>query len=390
MSKSSIIGLLIIMSLLSSIGYAYYSKIIPSTEQIQVLTPDKWFGVENTEDPSQWTTILSRTNLQGWNFTVHRIAFNWDDINLYSNIESCLTLMDSYRIKAVLDAHYVSGHQLIKFGSEQWFINWEQMVTHFKNDSRIIAWEIFNEAFPQYADSSIGGDGTGTNTALHVEALMKAQYDCSVRIRVIDPTRPIIWFPHYLSEEGGTTRWTPLSSPSGINYVSKISNIILTWHMYSYGSKSTLSDLQSQLNYKLPQIIDLSKAYPIWLGETAWHETSAGGAVDPVIEAQYVALILKVGREHGWGFNYWAYRINHYAPVNTYPSTSADAIIRASEYQSLNMKLRVSGTSLVNDNGTVTLISTTVDIMNLIKDTLQLMILQECNLMVGTVLRFIL
>ena len=300
-----------------------------------ILTSDKWFGVENTGDPSQWTTILSRTNSQGWNFTVHRIAFNWDDANLYSNIESCLTLIDSYGIKVVLDAHYVSGHQLVKFGSEQWFTNWETMVTYFKNDKRVIAWEIFNEAFPQYADSSIGGDGTGTNTVLHVEALMKAQYDCSVRIRVIDPIRPIIWFPHYLSEENETTRrWTPLSSPYGVNYVSKISNIILTWHMYSYGSKSTLVDLQSQLNYKLPQIVDLSKAYPVWLGETAWHEASAGGASNPVIEAQYVALILKAGREHGWGFNYWAYRINHYAPVSTYPETSADVIIRASGYVS--------------------------------------------------------
>ena len=37
-----------------------------------ILTSDKWFGVENTGDPSQWTTILSRTNSQGWNFTVHK------------------------------------------------------------------------------------------------------------------------------------------------------------------------------------------------------------------------------------------------------------------------------------------------------------------------------
>jgi hypothetical protein len=303
------------------------NSITPPKTITQVDT-SSWTGfamsVENRENLDMWTSALDKGSK--WGFTVIRVPFLFP-ID-YANMDQILALIDQHGAKAILDFHCLVQYPAAnKIGTVGFISDWVEVVNHYKNDTRVLGWEIANEPDPTQWDTSI------VTSYDHIKALT----DVVDAIRAIDPSRVIIWPP--------SSFWGDTNIPQGLIR----DNIVLSTHPYSYGDKSTWAELKVIADYRISQIAKYENQFSgVWVGEIECHP---GGATNPELEKQYVVYMLSWSLSNGHGFNYWKYG-------NTYDDggQNPDEIISLA-YADSGISLPVTTTAI----STVSMITTTVE-----------------------------
>ena len=176
-----------------------------------------WYGFgENWLRVSEWQAGLAKLAAAGgWGFNVIRFGIyepndtdtpgggSNDPAAGYAYQESVISMIASYGMKVVLDYHWNYGNGQY-FGSSNWLKYWQSMATHYKNDPRIMAFELFNEAWPDYL--AAGGGFSG---------VLDAYAACTDKVRAIDPTRTVVWqlWPDLKDLGFGMERWEETTGP---------------------------------------------------------------------------------------------------------------------------------------------------------------------------------
>ena len=248
----------------------------------------KWFGfaksVESSKDVAAWESALKVGDK--WRFNVIRVPFLFSTLDT-AVMDKILTLIASHGAKAVLDFHCLEQYTSDpKLGSQALVDAWVKLVTHYKDDTRIVAWQIVNEPSAGCLDPTIKGNNTAIMNALSV--LVDA-------IRRVDPVRPIVWPP--------SSFWGDGALPAA----NKRSNVILDIHPYPYGGKTNWVDLQTIADWR----INKAKGYvssgqfdDVWCGE---FENNKRGSADPKLQLQYAVYMMQACVKEDFGFSLWKY-----------------------------------------------------------------------------------
>ena len=135
-----------------------------------------------------------------WKCNTARLAFAFADAPVSGDGTHChsmydedkmdrvIEIFDSYDIKVILDNHNWGDHAKY-VGSTAWVNNWKAIATHYKGDSRIAGFNIFNE--PGKATWATSGPLGSIDTKEEFIQVCGYLID---QIRAIDPTRTI-YFP---------------------------------------------------------------------------------------------------------------------------------------------------------------------------------------------------
>jgi len=174
-------------------------------------------------------------------------------------LSKVLTFLDSYGIKAILDLHNYRDMRG-DFGSQKWFENWRRLAEHFKDDSRIAAYELFNEPGPNTWDASVADKMD----------VLKAYAELTDIIHSVDPNRIVIWpSKAYLPYAYDLDRFAETVKP----YLKP--NVVFTVHRW-YRSSQSIFDVWTvkQISYiTVNYLIELRRKLnvPCWLGEFGSH-----------------------------------------------------------------------------------------------------------------------
>ena len=260
---------------------------------------------------SKWSSLLSKADK--WKFNTVRLAFRFPKspstsntaittVN-YETLDNLLELLDSKGVKAIMDLHnYEDMYDY--FGSDSWIQHWIQFSQKYKGDSRIIAYELFNEAFGSTWD----------------EAKIKTKADvarafarCTDAIRQIEPKRTVLWGAPYFDYQ----------IPSD----AVRENVIYYAHAWTWGSAvENVADALEKAESKISRWNSFIQTYNIknfWLGEFGLR----GGSGYDASEAFCLSLI-NWCVEHGYGFNLWLYHNSHHIGNTNY----YDALLEKSDY----------------------------------------------------------
>jgi hypothetical protein len=104
------------------------------------------------------------------------------DILDFAKMDWVLGFLAEHGVKSILDCHNyddMSGD----FGSQRLIQDWQSVAMHYKNDPRVVAYELFNEPFNVTWSASV-------QTKLDV---VKTYVDLTNTVRQIDPQRIVIW-----------------------------------------------------------------------------------------------------------------------------------------------------------------------------------------------------
>ena len=326
MSKSSIIGLLIILVLFSSIGYAYYNKIIPNIGNIRSFqyvdgsrirdengNEIMWRGAggsylfHTTGDAYQtaWQNHIS--NMQYMGFNTFRLAFSFADsagghnadILNFTKLDWILDFLDDYNIKVILDLHnYLDMAE--DFGSQKLVNDWVAVATRYSNESRIVAYELFNEPYE--------GSGTWATNITSTEDVFNEYKRLRNAVYNVDPNHIVIFqSKNYMP----INFWT---------YRDQIpNNVVFTHHEWWTNENDQIilfgAENLSLRTISYPMYMREQLNRPFWLGEFG---TDNGGNHYPFdntnLEDQVCEQLLYRCEEYVEGWNLW-----QGSNLNSYP-----------------------------------------------------------------------
>ena len=286
---------------------------------------DQWIGIGSDWRILNKPTSLSLDNvlnlwktdiedrMQKWSFNTVRLGFAFPDagdttrhVIDYTELDQVLDLFDSYEIKVILDLHNYEDMEGY-FGSDAWINSWVELASNYREDDRIIAYEIFNEPFGQDKasrintwDSSITGGGSGIDD--DSEGVASALAECVDAIRATGDNHTIVypdpwWFRPSIAEV-----YDPLTF---LNSSYSRENIVVTMHPWFLWENQTLPKMNEFFLGQVEKFEAWTEYYPIWIGEF--------GAASPhekpwITQKTLCEQIVNYAISEGIGFNFWITR----------------------------------------------------------------------------------
>jgi len=248
-----------------------------------------------------WRDLLRKA--ERWNFNTFRLSFRFPEAPAtthslldYKKLNEVLNLLSVHGIKAVLDCHNWRDHYGW-FGSDEWINSWVELASVFKGDSRILAYELFNEPCRDTWCPSI------TST----EGVARAFAKATDAVRQVDSARTVVWadpFDYY----GGSV---PEDTRRG--------NVIYAFH--GWIDTSNVSAAKMYAFRKAKQMDDWERIYghgSAWLGEFGTF-----GEYDWEAQKTFAVTLINRCLESDIGFCWWTYSSN--------PEV-ASAVLRSSSY----------------------------------------------------------
>jgi hypothetical protein len=173
----------------------------------------------------------------------------------HNKLDQILDFLDEHGIKTVLDCHNYKD-MYGDFGSQKLIDDWMEVAKHYRGDSRIVAYELFNEPFSSTWDSWLK---TKTD-------VVKAYADLTKAVRKVDPEHIIIW---------QSSNYLPSDFPAGLTEYLQ-SNIVYTTHRW-WTRKREEFDIWTpeQISYMtLGHLVQMRQKLnaPFWLGEFGAHQ----------------------------------------------------------------------------------------------------------------------
>lgn len=244
-----------------------------------------------------WNLHLPEIQQMGLN--TMRLAFRFPDSNPgqdgyvaadtmdFSKLDQVLTWLDEHNLKAILDCHNC-GDMNGDFGSQKLVNDWRCLAGHYCNDSRIVAYELFNEPESQRWDSSIQTK----------EDVAKAYQTLTKEVRTVDREHIVIWQSQpYLPVLGTVSQYfEPNTVFTMHRWCSSDDVRFQIWSVenFSFANSAYLVAMRQKLNV------------PFWLGEF--------GSYDPFTESNPEWLLaeqtLSRCEEQSIGWNLWMGRVS--------------------------------------------------------------------------------
>lgn len=282
---------------------------------------DQWIGIG-----SDWRVLNKPTELdfnevmvlwkkdiedrmEKYSFNTVRLAFAFPYTGVttrnkidFRELDQVLDLFDSYGIKVVLDLHNYNDMEGF-FGSEGWIDSWVEVAERYKNDDRIVGFEIFNEPFGQDNpsrvntwDSWISGGGSGIFDG--TEGVASALAECVDAIRATGDNHAIIypdpwWFRGTFGEV--------FDPQSFIDSGYSRENIVITMHPWFFSDNQSIDTIFFEfLPLQIKKFEAWNEYYDIWIGEFG---ISNGR---PLFVQKTACLeIINYASSNGIGFNFW-------------------------------------------------------------------------------------
>ena len=255
-------------------------------------------------DPSAWDSQLHW--FTDYNSTVARLAFsfaddtgsNKDSTYIYAKMNSVLDKLSSVGVKAILCNF--AGEYSYSYGSTAWVNNWKALVSDFKGDTRIKAFQIANEPYANYLAS-------GATTMSGFNAACASLID---QIRAIDPSRTIM-YPLVVGIL--TASASAFYNDLIANGIPAKGNIIYDIvHPYYFEKYPSMDPVDNPVgdadwiwnNYVLPQI-NYFGVENVWCGEMFAWSVRNGYHYD--LQQQFVVRMINHFVDAGMGFQMWCF-----------------------------------------------------------------------------------
>ncbi len=251
-----------------------------------------------------WQNHLSQIQEMGLNTVRLAFAFNDSGINPeygvpsadvmdYSKLDWVLDFLDRHGIKAILDCH--NWNDMIgDFGSQKLIDDWVDVALRYRGDSRVAAYELFNEPGPITWSSSVSS----------TTDVLKAYADLTDAIRKVDPNHIVVW----PSLGWLAYAWDLDKFPTVLQSYSR-PNTVMTVHRWTYRTDDKLQVWNpKQVSYvNLDYLVKARNALktPFWLGEF--------GSGSPFDSSNTEWLLINETllrcEEQGIGWNLWMDRV---------------------------------------------------------------------------------
>lgn len=241
----------------------------------------QWFGYGVDYKNIQAADFEKMLN---WNFNTVRLAFRFADggshhsILNYTDLDQVLNQLDLNGLTAILDLHNwqdMNGY----FGSEAWIQNWVNLAARYRDDDTVLAYEIFNEPFPQQWNPVV------TNKWQVGFYLAR----CIDRIREVDPNKTIV-IPDpqfFMSNEANVQGY--------IDSGNARPNTVIAYHWW--GARSAFSHHANRIAVWQPY-------FKLWLGEMGFLNPS-GGSYPWAEQFPYTVDKVNYCLDNNLGFNLW-------------------------------------------------------------------------------------
>jgi len=191
---------------------------------VDVRTP----SVTGPDYMQSWNNLMPR--LKKWNVKVVRLAARFPDAPFtytgwsmnsvldYAKLENVVSLLDANGIKVIFDFMHVTSPDY--FGSEAWMNNWVDVANRYKNDTRVVAFEIYNEPSRETWTPEIRAKTTYPSPYTDIQRALAV---CTDRIRATGDNHTIIWPDHMNYQNYNYVYY---------DHANLRPNIIQTWHCW--------------------------------------------------------------------------------------------------------------------------------------------------------------
>lgn len=262
----------------------------------QLHSPE-WYGIgadwrlfDHTPQNPEGTPLTDDQLLQAWRqdiddheeqygFNMVRLAFSFKDSggvahNVFDDeLDKILDLFSRNGIGVILDLHNW-GDMPYFFGSSTWLTDWTAIAQRYKNDTRIIAYELFNEPFGPTDppalnginnwDPSVTGGGCGIPYSSVGKSVKEALAQCVDKIRATGDNHTIIYPPPWYFNVGDELSHPELFS----NSTACRPNIVITFHeWFEDPTMQTESDFSAWWSKQESEMTLWERYFPIWIGE---------------------------------------------------------------------------------------------------------------------------
>lgn len=268
-------------------------------------------------DPDLIWTPTHLSKLVQWDCNTMRVSFSFADstpnyagklsMSVYNEgkMDRTLDLLGSVGVKGILNLHNVNGDMYGDVGSWNWVNNWKTLAQTYLGDSRVVAFQIFNEPIPETWASS-GPVGVVDSPQKLVEAFAYVIDE----IRSIDPSRTIVYPVWYGCgfDYASMNAW--FSDLQLFGVVDKGNIVYDVIHPYYFENSWDMGMTPTEKvkhycdNYLIPAI-NLFGADNVWVGETfAWPEYDGG---THHLQIEFLTEMINSCVEYGVGVQVFSY-----------------------------------------------------------------------------------
>jgi hypothetical protein len=280
--------------------------------------------------PSSVWTSSRLSKFTQYNCGAARLGFLFSDCGGYAGSHSnydktkmsqVLDLLGSVGVKGILDLHNTQECQGY-FGSQAMVNDWVQVAKDFKGDSRVAAFNVFNE--PNSGTWASSGPVGAINSGLQAQKFLAYLIN---QIRAVDPNR-VIMYPTFC--------WMDFSTYNGLEQASErtnfkndlvtagvwgMSNIVYDvlhpylWEEYPQQDVSTDPVVCADYwitNVLVPMATLLGGSQYVWIGETyPWSSSEicpyTGQHFTDSKQIAFVTELINQCAAHQVGFQLWCY-----------------------------------------------------------------------------------